>query len=316
MGNTCPVPKILLPIDGSKNSLRAVRFAGCLASALKNGLLNITLLRVITGGFISEHLSYIDLMADVVGGTDTFKKIKEEHIDKNIKPILEEAEKILKNLGVRVEIEKVVAEGDAAKKILEIAEKKNCSTIIIAKRGISEIKGFFLGSVTNKVIHSVKNQSVYIVGQKISEDSECLLTNILIPIDGSKYSLKGIKHAACLASQIGSVRKIALLRVINLAVIMERLQGGIEPMEEANKIFDEAKKIILNAGISEEIIQPLIKVGIPSEEILKEADKGGYSMIVIGRKGRSAMKDLVLGSVSSVVIERSKNPTIVIVSND
>ncbi|NWF98363.1 MAG: universal stress protein [Nitrospirae bacterium] len=316
MGKIYPLSKILLPIDGSDNSLRAVRFAGYLGSALKDDLLNVNILRVITGGFISQHLSYIDLMADVVGETDTFKKIKEEHIDKNIKPALEEAEKILKNLGVKAEIEKVVAEGDAAKKIIEIAEKKQCQTIIMAKRGISEIEGFFLGSVTNKVIHSVKNQSVYIIGQKIHEVSECPLPEILIPIDGSRYSLKGVELAACLASKLGSVRKIALLRVINLAVIMERLQGGIEPLEEANKIFEEAKKILLNAGISENIIQPLIKVGIPAEEILREVDRGNYSMIIIGRKGRSSLKDYVLGSVSSIVIERSKNPTIAIVNND
>lgn len=316
MERMCPVPRILLPIDGSENSIRAVRFAGYLASALKNDLLCITLLRVITGGFISQRLSYIDLMADIVGETDTFKKIKDEHIDKNIKPALDYAEKIFKDIGVRVEIEKVVAEGDAAKKIVEIADKKHCSTIIMAKRGISEIKGFFLGSVTNKVIHSVRNQNVYIVGQRILEDSECPLPDILIPIDGSRYSLKGVEHVTRLVSRIGSVKKITLLRVINLAVIMERLQGGIEPMEEANKIFEEAKRVILNAGISENIIQPLIKVGIPAEEILKEADKGSYSLIVIGRKGRSAVKDLVLGSVSSVVIERSKNPTIAVISND
>ncbi len=316
MERMCPVSGILLPVDGSENSLRAVHFAGCLGSALKNDLLHLTLLRVITGGFISQHLSYIDLMADVVGETDTFKKIKDEHIGKNIKPALEQAEKILKNIGVSAKIEKVVAEGDAAKKIVEIADKKHCSTIIMAKRGMSEIKGYFLGSVTNKVIHSVKNQSVYIVGQRIIEDSKCPLPDILIPIDGSQYSLKGVKHAASLICRIGSVKKITLLRVINLAVIVERLQGGIEPVEEANKIFEDAKKIILDAGISENIIQPLIKVGIPSDEILKEADKGSYSLIVIGRKGRSALKDLVLGSVSSIVIERSKNTTVAIVSDN
>ncbi len=237
MERMCPVSGILLPVDGSENSLRAVHFAGCLGSALKNDLLHLTLLRVITGGFISQHLSYIDLMADVVGETDTFKKIKDEHIGKNIKPALEQAEKILKNIGVSAKIEKVVAEGDAAKKIVEIADKKHCSTIIMAKRGMSEIKGYFLGSVTNKVIHSVKNQSVYIVGQRIIEDSKCPLPDILIPIDGSQYSLKGVKHAASLICRIGSVKKITLLRVINLAVIVERLQGGIEPVEEANKIL-------------------------------------------------------------------------------
>jgi nucleotide-binding universal stress UspA family protein len=55
-------------------------------------------------------------------------------------------------------------------------------------------------------------------------------------------------------------------------------------------------------------------IGKPAEEILKEADKGAYDLIVMGRKGRTAVKELLLGGVSSTVLERSTNATIVLVS--
>lgn len=53
----------------------------------------------------------------------------------------------------------------------------------------------------------------------------------------------------------------------------------------------------------------------PSEEILKEAEEGDYNLIIMGRKGSSAIKDLIIGGVSSTVLQRCHNPTVAIVSS-
>jgi nucleotide-binding universal stress UspA family protein len=311
----CPVTKILLPVDGSEHSNRAIEFTGYLSAALGKALSNISLLRVMSGSYISRHLAYIDFRADVLKDSDAFKRIKEEHIDINIKPMLAEGERTLRDTGFEGAIEKMLADGDPAHKIVEIANKKKFSSIIMGRRGLSDLKGFLLGSITNKVAHYATKQTVYIVGHKIHRDKICPVPRILIPVDGSSYSMKGVEYAACLVNQLKSVEKITLLRVINMALYMERLKGGIDPEEEANTILQEATKIFINAGITEEIIVTAIKAGNPSEEILKEAEQEGYNLIVLGRKGRSAFKDFILGGVSSIVLERCYNPTIAIVSN-
>jgi len=308
------ISKILLPVDGSEHSKRAVRFTGYLGAALGDALANISLLRVLAGSYISRHLSYIDFRADVLQESDAFKRIREEHIDKNIKPLLDEGERILRDLGVESTIDKMLMDGDPANKIVQIANKKKFSAIIMARRGLSEIKEFLLGGVTNKVVHSAIKQTVYIVGHRIHEDKSCPIPGILIPVDGSLYSTNGVKHAACLAGQLKTVRRITLLRVINLAVFTERLKGGIDPEEEANKILQAAREVFLGAGISDEVIQTRTSVGNPSEEIIKEAEKEDYNLIIVGRKGRSALKDLLLGGVSSTVLHRCQNPTVAIVS--
>lgn len=311
-----PIQKIILPIDGSEHSKRAIEFTGYLGAALGKGLSNISLLRVMAGSYISRHLSYIDFRADVLQESDTFKRIKEEHIDKNIKPLLDEGEKTLRGLGVEAEIEKLLADGDPADKIIQMANKKKFSTIIMARRGLSEIKGLLLGSVTNKVVHAAGKQTIYIVGQKILKDKACPIKKILIPVDGSTYSMRGVEHAVCLAGQLKAISKITLLRVINLALYMERLKGGIDPEEEANTILEEAKSVFLKAGISEGVITTKIRAGKPSEEILKEAEEQDYNLIIMGRKGRTAIRDLILGGVSTTVLQRCQNPTVAIVSSE
>ncbi len=313
----CPVPKILIPVDGSQHSLRATEFAGYLGASLGKRVAGIALLRVIAGRYMSQRIPYIDFRAEIIKLSDSFKKFKEEHIEKNVKPALDKGEKLLKEIGIKSDIEKLISEGDPAHEIIRIADDKGFSTIIMARRGLSEIMEFLLGSVTNKVIHSARKQTVYIVGKKVLKDNRCPIPKILIPVDGSVYSMKGAEHAACLIADLKTyMQRITLLRVINLALYEKRLREGIDSEEEAIKILDESKELFLQTGVSEEIITTKVRVGNPSEEILAEAEQGDYNLVVMGRRGRSAIKDLILGGVSATVLHRIQNPTLAIVSGE
>jgi nucleotide-binding universal stress UspA family protein len=312
----CPITKILLPIDGSEHSKRALQFAGCMGTSLGKSLSGLTLLHVITGSYLSRHISYVDFRAEVLKESNAFKRFKEEHVEKDIRPFLDEGERILRDFGVEAEIEKMIVEGDPANTIIRVADEGNFSTIIMAKRGLPEIKVFFLGSVTSKVVHAASRQTVYIVGQRILKDKACPVTKILIPVDGSTYSIQGVEHAAYLAGELkGSIDKITILRVINLALYMERIKEGIDPEEEAKKILEEAKAVLLKAGVSEGLISTKVGVGAPADEILKEAEEGDYHLIIMGRKGRTALKDFILGGVSSTILQRCQDPTVAIVSS-
>jgi len=311
----CPIPRILLPIDGSEHSKRAVEFAGYLGSALGKSLTGIALLRIITGRYMSRNIPFVDFRAEILKLSDAFTKFKERHIEENIKPSLDESEKILRDTGTEAQIEKLISEGDPSREIVRIANEGNFSTIIMARRGLSEIVEFFLGSVTNKVVHGASKQTVYIVGQKILRDKEYSIQKILIPVDGSIYSMKGVEEAACLAVVLKEkIKKITLLRVINLALYVERIKEGIDPELEAQRILEDAKAIFLRAEVPENCIETKIRVGIPAEEILKDIEAEEYNIIVMGRKGRTAIKDFVLGGVSTTVLHRCQNPTIAIVS--
>lgn len=99
-----------------------------------------------------------------------------------------------------------------------------------------------------------------------------------------------------------------------MALYMERLKKGVDPEGEAQKFLQEAKDAFLHAGVAESLITTKATMGNPSEEIMKEAGAGDYSLIVMGRKGRTALKELLLGGVSSTVLQRCAQPTIVLVS--
>jgi nucleotide-binding universal stress UspA family protein len=312
----CPIPRILLPTDGSKHAKRAVQFAGKLGASMGKSLSGVTLLYVSTGGYLSEHMANIDFRTQVLVESPVFKRIREQHIKQDIKPFLDEEEKILRDAGVEAPIEQLIREGEASNEVIRTAEGGKFSAVIMARRGVSELKGLFVGSVTSKVIHAASKQTIYIVGSKISKDKTCPIPKILIPVDGSSYSMHGVEHIACLTAPFqDSLERITLLRVINMALYMERLKSGTDPEGEAQQILSDAKAVFVDSGFPQNLIETKAVIGKPAEEILKEADKGSYHLIVMGRKGRTALKELLLGGVSSTVLERCQKQTVALISS-
>jgi nucleotide-binding universal stress UspA family protein len=248
--------------------------------------------------------------------SDTFTKFKKRHIKCNIEPVLDEGKKILSDIGIELPVKKLIVDGDPAQEIVRIASEGHYSAIILSRRGLSRIMGILVGSVTNKVVHSAIGQTVYVVGQNIQENKKCPVSKILIPVDGSSYSLKGIEHAACMVNSLKNyIKKITLLRVINLAFYEKRLMEGIDLEEETKTILEEGKSVLIKAGVSRRLITTKVRIGGPSEEIIKESEKENYNLIIMGRKGRTAFKDFILGGVSSTILQRCKNITIAIVSS-
>jgi len=47
----------------------------------------------------------------------------------------------------------LIEDGDPAKRIIECAEKENADTIVMGARGLSDIEGLLLGSVSHKIAH-------------------------------------------------------------------------------------------------------------------------------------------------------------------
>jgi nucleotide-binding universal stress UspA family protein len=131
--------KILVPVDGSENSLRALDYAIYLAK--KTGA-NITAMNVIENPptlYVESQKLLNDLLAN-------FRAESARILDK-CKQIAEKSD---------VKIETVVGEGDAASNIVGYAQKAGFDTIIIGRRGLGRFKEMVLGSISNKVLHHAK----------------------------------------------------------------------------------------------------------------------------------------------------------------
>jgi len=127
----------LIPIDGSENSLRTVRFVVGKA-ALYKGPLEIHLLNVqrpFPGTVRGVH-----------------KEAEQFHHDEGIKA-LAGARKALDDAGLKYVYH--ISVGEAGEVIAHFARDKHIEQIVMGTRGAGSIANMLLGSVTTKVLHLV-----------------------------------------------------------------------------------------------------------------------------------------------------------------
>lgn len=129
-----------------------------------------------------------------------------------------------------------------------------------------------------------------------------MITKILVPIDGSKNSEKGLKYACWLAGKVDA--EITVLHIVSIPYTGESIAFQIAPLEDAGQeILKHAEKLIKDNCVNAKYVLRE-GVGNAGHEIVNYAKDNNFSIIVMSAKGHSALTHLFLGSVSETV---SKN---------
>jgi nucleotide-binding universal stress UspA family protein len=132
--------KILVPIDGSIASINAAKKAVEVAKHYGSDITFITVAKVPQ---LSEYKG--------------FDKNWMDDYDKLVTKIKEEETKMLDSLiqkldFVEIKCSKIIASGEPYDEILRIATEGRFDLIVMGRRGMSKIRRFVLGSVTQRVI--------------------------------------------------------------------------------------------------------------------------------------------------------------------
>ncbi len=146
--------KILLAIDGSETSERAVRYVSKIAPLIEN--VEICILNV-----------YPEPPPDYYsqgGRLDTYKIMREERAEK----MLTDAAAILTNAGIAEDCLSrriSMAEGRTISQVvLEVQAEGDYGTVVTGKRGVSKAEEFLFGSISNALARHSKRFTSWIVG--------------------------------------------------------------------------------------------------------------------------------------------------------
>ncbi len=137
---------------------------------------------------------------------------------------------------------------------------------------------------------------------------------VLIAVDGSEHSMKVAEHGMNLSSQLGA--SIAVVFVIDTAKVNKEGKSGRLPQEQIAKLKIEADKII--NGIAEQFndckFERFLPEGKPSKEIVTIATDWGADLIIMGTRGRTGIKRLLLGSTAENTLRLSHTPILIVPS--
>jgi len=153
--------KILVALDDSENAMRAVDF---IIKTFKPDS-KVTLLSVLQDTAALCEMNSPELTSYFIAQQGTFCALEQEK-KKLVDQAVEKARNLLtksgfedKNVTVKVEMKKA----GIAQDIVDEAKVGGYDVIVMGRRGLSGIKEFFIGSVSQKVLHTARDISIMIV---------------------------------------------------------------------------------------------------------------------------------------------------------
>jgi nucleotide-binding universal stress UspA family protein len=137
---------------------------------------------------------------------------------------------------------------------------------------------------------------------------------ILVPVDGSEPALDAVRHALQLKREglkasfvLVTVQEPTYLYEMVLAPdadVLERVSGAV-----GSRALEGAEALFKAAG---EPYEREIASGFVSNALIEVAERYGCDAIVIGARGRGALRSALLGSVSQAVLQAAKVPVTIV----
>lgn len=140
---------------------------------------------------------------------------------------------------------------------------------------------------------------------------------IVVGLDGSTHSEAALKWAVRMAMGMGS----EVIAVYSVDV------PGYFPQPYGIPVqFDEEWRAAMKSEFEDKWCKPLKVSGVRYRTVMEDgraatvvgavADRENADIVVVGRRGRGGVKELLLGSVSHALVLHSKRPVLVISQPD
>jgi nucleotide-binding universal stress UspA family protein len=137
---------------------------------------------------------------------------------------------------------------------------------------------------------------------------------ILVAVDGSPYTKRMLGYLAAHDEWLGASHRYTVLHTVppvppRAAAVLDKELVKTYYADEAEKVFKPIRTFFKRQGIEADYAA---KVGAAADVIAKTADEGGYDLLLMGSHGHGTLGNLVLGSVATKVIARSKTPVLLV----
>lgn len=151
------------------------------------------------------------------------------------------------------------------------------------------------------------------------------INKLLVAVDGSKKSTEALEKATEIAEKMRSELEIIhVIEPVKLPAAIYPLTGtaGVVSPSWVSQYYEsyskENKKMLQETYEKTKTQYPKLEIkkklieGIPATEIVKEAKKGNFDMIIVGARGLGFIDELILGSTSKNVVDKSDRPVLVV----
>ena len=298
--------KILCAVDGSEYSRWGIETLG---SLFHRSIKDIVLVHVMDTSPVKAGLKKEGARATKV---KKYVSALEKHGREILKKAKEQTELAISQSTTKpfVNIRSILAKGHAADVIIREAEKRKPHLIVLGSRGMADIKGYLMGSVSRKVL-SYAPCAVLMVKEPILTPTKALLA-----VDGSgasKRAANAVKKwldPEDVSIKVLSAGPQVLTDIAPKVLPRKHVLALTEPFyHRAEELTSQYRTMFIKEGYE---VKPEIIKGNPREVILESVRKSKVQLAVLGSKGLTGPERFQMGSVSEWVAAYSACSVLVV----
>ncbi|HXM74336.1 MAG TPA: universal stress protein, partial [Chthoniobacterales bacterium] len=301
---------VLVPIDFSAPSLAAIELA---LPLLKRFGAELHLVHVFEPDF---PLGAMAAMPLIVPELEVGKRVR-----RHLKEVAEKGGVLLRRENIHA------IKGRPFREICELARNIDIDLIVISTRGNAGLKHLALGSTAERVVRYSPCPVLVVrpvdrkkkAGRNGKIQRASSFRKILVPIDFSDCSMKGLAYAKALAKQFGST--LVLLHSVHLQyyVASDEYARYDFPllMAQAEKAAQQQLSELIKKTDWEGIkVESSLQIGHAGDQICVRAQDYGADLIVTSTQGTTGLKRVLLGSTAEYVVRHAQCPVLVVPSHE
>lgn len=200
--------------------------------------------------------------------------------------------------------------------ILREARRVRANVIVLGWRGVGGVRALLMGSVSRGVLRGATTSVLVVKGR----DRD--VRRIVLGFDGSRNARRAVALVAALppsrGGQVTLCRAVEQMSVPSQGLVPGRVLGAVaaevarinaDRAEQARKDLEHAAASLARAGWR---VKTVIGIGPPLGELLRIVGAARADLLVVGARGTSGVRHLLLGSVAEGAVDRCEVPVLVV----
>ena len=288
--------KILVPVDFSEPSKKAVTYAITLAEQFEA--------RLILAHIVPQSTALLYAFPTELPEVEKDQYATAKHEIGKLVPV---------ERAARLNLQTIVKIGNIEAELLGIVNDEAVDLVVLGTRGRRQLARWFIGSVTE---HMLRKVSVPVLTVSHVEPEKhaigfASLKRILYATDLSESSSAGLYYAIELARACK-----AQLTVLHAVDDDDRTLWGPAWVAhfDRDKLLEESRRkldeLVAPEKAPELQIEKLVVEGKPFRKIIEVADQSGMDIIILNLQSKSVLERALLGSTAERVVRLARTPVL------
>jgi nucleotide-binding universal stress UspA family protein len=305
------VRNVLVPIDFSKPSLEAIEYA---LPWIKRFGAALHLAHVFEPDYPLFSMAALPLV------------VPELEVGRRVRRHLKD---VARKYSIELRRENIHAlKGRPFEEICRFARDRDIDLIVTSTRGNTGLKHLALGSTAERVVRYSPCPVLVVcpddqkkkAGRNGKEtERELTFSKILVPIDFSECSMRGLTFARRIAKQFGS--KLVLLHAVALQYYITsgeyaRYDLPLLTQQAEKTARNQMRNLIEKTDWEGLEVESSMQIGHAGQQVCARADAEHADMIVTSTHGTTGFKHILLGSTAEYVMRHAPCPVLVVPSRE